>query len=46
MKIAVGSDHGGYSLKQVVVDELARFGHEVIDCGAHSAQALLGQTRE
>jgi ribose 5-phosphate isomerase B len=36
MKIAVGSDHGGYSLKQVVVDELTSLGHEVIDCGAHS----------
>jgi ribose 5-phosphate isomerase B len=36
MKIAVGSDHGGYPLKQVVVDELTQLGHEVIDCGAHS----------
>ncbi len=35
MKIAVGSDHGGYSLKQVVVDELIHLGHEVIDCGAY-----------
>jgi ribose 5-phosphate isomerase B len=35
MKIAVGSDHGGYPLKQVVVNELTRLGHEVIDCGAH-----------
>jgi ribose 5-phosphate isomerase B len=39
MKIAVGSDHGGYSLKQVVVDELTRLEHEVIDCGAHSCDA-------
>lgn len=36
MKIAVGSDHGGYPLKQVVVDELTQLGHEAIDCGAHS----------
>lgn len=36
MRIAVGSDHGGYPLKQVVVDELTRLGHEVLDCGAHS----------
>jgi ribose 5-phosphate isomerase B len=39
MKIAVGSDHGGYPLKQVVVDELTRRRHEVIDCGAHSYDA-------
>ena len=34
MKIAVGTDHGGYSLKQVVVDELTRLGHTIIDGGA------------
>jgi ribose 5-phosphate isomerase B len=34
MKIAVGSDHGGYSLKPVVVGELTRLGHTVVDCGA------------
>lgn len=39
MKISVGSDHGGYSLKKVVVDELNRLGYEVIDCGAHSYDA-------
>ena len=39
MEIAVGSDHGGYSLKQVVMDELTRLGHHVIDCGAHSYNA-------
>lgn len=39
MKIAVGSDHGGYPLKQVVVDELMKLGHTVIDCGAHSYDA-------
>jgi ribose 5-phosphate isomerase B len=39
MKIAVGSDHGGYSLKQVVADELTRLGHQVIDCGARGYDA-------
>jgi ribose 5-phosphate isomerase B len=34
MNIAVGSDHGGYPLKQVVVDEIMKLGHTVIDCGA------------
>jgi ribose 5-phosphate isomerase B len=36
MKIAVGSDHGGYALKQVVVDELTRLGHTIVDCGAYA----------
>jgi len=35
MKIAVGTDHGGYSLKQVVVEELTRLGHSIVDCGAY-----------
>jgi ribose 5-phosphate isomerase B len=39
MKIAVGSDHGGYPLKQVVVDELLVSGHAVVDCGAQSYDA-------
>ena len=34
MKIAVGADHGGYPLKQTVMDELNRLGHTVVDCGA------------
>ncbi len=36
MKIAVGTDHGGFDLKQVIVDELTALGHTVIDCGAKS----------
>ena len=39
MKIAVGSDHGGFALKQVVVDELQKLGHTVVDCGAHDYDA-------
>jgi ribose 5-phosphate isomerase B len=35
MKIAVGTDHGGYSLKHVIVDELTALGHVVVDCGAY-----------
>jgi ribose 5-phosphate isomerase B len=37
MKIAVGSDHAGYPLKQAVSAELARLGHEVVDVGTNSA---------
>ncbi len=36
LKIAVGGDHGGFALKQVVVDELKRSGHAVVDCGART----------
>lgn len=36
MRIAVGSDHGGYSLKGEIAGMLADAGHEVIDLGAHS----------
>ena len=34
MKIAIGADHGGFSLKQAIVDELEKQGHTVVDCGA------------
>ena len=35
MKIAVASDHGGYELKDMVVEQLRSDGHEVLDLGAH-----------
>ncbi len=38
MKIAVGSDHAGYALKEHVREHLAAAGHEVEDVGAHSAE--------
>lgn len=37
MKIAVGSDHAGFPLKEAVRTELVRLGHEVVDVGTHSA---------
>jgi ribose 5-phosphate isomerase B len=40
MRIAVGADHGGFPLKQIVIDELTRLGHEVIDKGTHSDAAV------
>ncbi len=36
MKIAVGGDHAGYELKQLLVQELTKDGHAVSDLGAHS----------
>ena len=37
MKIVVAADHGGYALKQSVIDELRASGHEAADLGAHDA---------
>jgi RpiB/LacA/LacB family sugar-phosphate isomerase len=36
MRIAVGSDHAGFALKQDVADALRRDGHDVVDLGTHS----------
>ena len=40
MRIVVGSDHGGYSLKQDVADELRRDGHEVLDVGTSTVEPV------
>lgn len=37
MRIAVGSDHAGYTLKSLLADHLAAAGHEVLDLGTDSA---------
>lgn len=36
MRIAVGSDHAGYRLKEAVITHLQSSGHEVEDMGTHS----------
>ncbi len=38
MRIALGSDHGGYRLKEVMVAFLIGQGHEVLDLGAHDPE--------
>jgi ribose 5-phosphate isomerase B len=40
MRVAVGSDHAGFPIKQAIVDELLRLGHEVIDKGTFDAQPV------
>ncbi|MBI4770755.1 MAG: ribose 5-phosphate isomerase B [Chloroflexi bacterium] len=40
LPVALGADHGGYPLKQSLKELVASLGHPVIDCGAHSAEAV------
>ncbi len=40
MKIAVGFDHAGFPLKQIVLDTVRAAGHEVIDMGTNSAEPV------
>ncbi len=39
MKIALGSDHGGYRLKEAVKAHLLATGHEVVDVGVLSEES-------
>ena len=40
MRIAVGADHGGFKLKQHVVEFLTDQGHQVRDLGTHSLEPV------
>ena len=40
MRIAIGSDHAGFPLKQHLVSALEEMGHEVDDQGTHSEQSV------
>jgi ribose 5-phosphate isomerase B len=40
MKVAVGCDHAGFPLKDVVVDAVRAEGHEVMEVGTFSAEAV------
>ncbi|AQS41340.1 MAG: Ribose/Galactose Isomerase [Candidatus Tokpelaia hoelldobleri] len=39
MKIAIGSDHAGYALKQLIVEHLEQQGYSVNDIGTHSTES-------
>ena len=39
MKISIGSDHGGYALKQELIAYLQEKGHEVEDFGCHDTSS-------
>jgi ribose 5-phosphate isomerase B len=40
MKIAIGSDHGGLSIKAAVLKALVAGGHEVVDMGTHTTDSV------
>ena len=39
-KVAIGCDHGGFVLKDAVVDELKKLGAEVVDLGCFSTDSV------
>lgn len=40
MKIAIGADHGGYRLKEIVVPYIQSLGHEIEDVGCTCEQSV------
>ncbi len=40
MKIAIGSDHAGFTYKTAIIEFLTREGHEVRDFGTHSVEPV------
>jgi ribose 5-phosphate isomerase B len=40
MRIAIGADHAGFGLKQILADYLSQLGHDVIDQGTGGEQPV------
>ena len=40
MKISIGSDHGGFKLKEAIINHLKEEGHEVYDFGPHNEESV------
>ena len=40
MKLSIGSDHGGFEMKQMIVSFLQELGHGVVDVGCHSKESV------
>jgi ribose 5-phosphate isomerase B len=38
--VALGADHGGYSMKQALASHLSTAGYRVMDCGTHSTESV------
>jgi len=39
MRIAIGSDHAGFALRQAIAERLKGMGHEVLDCGCEREES-------
>ncbi len=40
MKVVIGSDHGGFAAKAFIKKTIQALGHEVVDFGCHSMEAV------
>ena len=40
MRIAIGTDHRGYQIREKVIDLVERLGHEVDDVGSHTIEPV------
>jgi ribose 5-phosphate isomerase B len=40
MRLVVGSDHAGWSLKKAVIDHIRSLGHEVVDVGSYNEKPV------
>ena len=40
MKVALGCDHGGFVLKDAVMDTIEQLGFDILDCGTNSADRV------
>jgi len=38
--VAIGADHGGYTMKEDLKGYLGELGYEVVDCGTHSTESV------
>jgi ribose 5-phosphate isomerase B len=39
-KVAIGADHGGFELKELLKSELTNLGFDILDCGTNSKEAV------
>jgi ribose 5-phosphate isomerase B len=40
MKIAIGSDHAGFGLKEDVLELLQGLNHDIVDCGTYNTESV------
>src|SRR5258708_1957195 len=39
-RVALGADHGGFAIKEMLKAYLGELGYPVVDCGTHSTEAV------